>query len=109
MVQFWKENYKDSVGGHGSVALGFLGSALGARQLGDDSWDLFSAACFPQILQAANSNGTYKIIPERDSIPKEGGHLALFAGGDLRFLGADLGLLLLGHDDLPPQAIVVVP
>jgi hypothetical protein len=69
MVEYWKESYKDSVGAHGSVALGVLSSALGARQIGGEAWESFASACFPKVLAAANKDGTFQVLPEVPRIP----------------------------------------
>jgi hypothetical protein len=72
MVEYWKESYKDSVGAHGSVALGVLSSALGARQIGGEAWESFASACFPKVLAAANKDGTYQVLPEAPRHPAGG-------------------------------------
>jgi hypothetical protein len=65
MRDYWEKHYSESVGAHGSASLGLLGSALGARQLGKESYDSFAAKCFPKVLDSAKKDGTFEVIPER--------------------------------------------
>jgi hypothetical protein len=60
MAAYWRKSRDESADGHGSIALGLLGSALGARQLGGGDWDGFAAKFFPPILAAANEDGSFK-------------------------------------------------
>ncbi len=60
MITAWKSSMKNSNEGHGSLAIGYLGSALGARQVGD--WDKFKELFFEQILNHVEKDGTIKTI-----------------------------------------------
>jgi hypothetical protein len=60
MVDFWKRSFAASNEGHGSLALGFLGSALGARQA--DQWAAFDDRFSRQILAHARLDGSFRVI-----------------------------------------------
>jgi hypothetical protein len=60
MLAYWKEEVGGSDGGHGSVAMGLLGSALGARQAGGEDWKAFEDTFFPKILANAFPDGSFK-------------------------------------------------
>jgi hypothetical protein len=62
MIEAWKRIMKNSGEGHGSLAMGLLESALGARQIGPDAWDQFVGDFFPLILSHANADGSFKHI-----------------------------------------------
>jgi len=90
MRDFWDKQYSKSVGAHGSPSLGVLQSALGARQIGKEAYENFSAECFPKVLEAAKKDGTFNVIPER--VP-EGGKTfkssASFSTGPANRLGLE--------------------
>jgi hypothetical protein len=60
MAEYWKQAVDRTSEGHGSLAMGYLGSALGARQMGAEEWDTYVAKFFPTILGAANGDGSFK-------------------------------------------------
>jgi hypothetical protein len=62
MGAFWRTKIDNSTNGHGSIALGCLGSALGARQLGSADWDNFVAKAFPKILKVRKADGSFGAI-----------------------------------------------
>jgi uncharacterized protein YkwD len=104
MIQCWKRSAAaDSNEGHGSVALGYIGSALGARQVSPEDWQLFRDTFFPQILAHAQKDGSFKHITGKTPLSvgfddKQGpayntGIYALLLqldGGRLRFVGQRL-------------------
>lgn len=62
MIAFWKKSVDSSNEAHGSLAMGMLGSALGARLIGPEAWDTYVTKFFPQILGQATGNGSFKHI-----------------------------------------------
>jgi hypothetical protein len=61
MVEFWRARSPgESDGGHGSVAMGLLSSALAARQLGEGEWQGFEEKFFPKVLALARRGGAFK-------------------------------------------------
>ncbi len=60
MANYWNREIGASGEGHGSVALGLLASALGARQLGPIAWDNYQKRFLPDILKHGNDDGTFK-------------------------------------------------
>jgi hypothetical protein len=60
MLVYWKEEVGGSDGGHGSVAMGLLGSALAARQAGGEDWKAFEDTFFPKILANGFTDGSFK-------------------------------------------------
>ncbi len=62
MALWWRANIKDSNQGHGSLALGYLCSALGARQLGAQDWNAFLNMFSTQLLGAQDNDGSFKAI-----------------------------------------------
>jgi hypothetical protein len=62
MAEYYKKAIDKSNEGHGSLAMGLLESALGARTLGSDVWDAYVSKFFPQILSHANADGSFKHI-----------------------------------------------
>jgi len=53
--------------GHATPSLGYVGSALGAVQVGPRAWDQFVKQFFPKIIEHQNPDGSFKFIPN----PKE--------------------------------------
>jgi hypothetical protein len=72
LAAYWRKARDTSADGHGSIALGLLGSALGARQLGGADWDAFAAKFFPQVLDAANADGTFKHLTSTAAQARDG-------------------------------------
>jgi hypothetical protein len=68
MGDYWKADIDKSSEGHGSLCMGFLGSALGARTIGADAWDTYVAKFFPQILSAATGDGSFKHLTGKTPI-----------------------------------------
>lgn len=68
MVEYWKSDIDKSSEGHGSLCMGFLGSALGARQIGSEAWDTYVGKFFPQILTAAAGDGSFKHLTGKTPI-----------------------------------------
>lgn len=62
MVQYWRGHIKDSTNGHGSIVLGTLGAAMGARALGSADWDQFVAQIFPKLLEHQDPDGSFREI-----------------------------------------------
>ncbi len=62
MIDTWKGEQKDIGEGHGSVAMGFIGSALGARQMGEEDWKNFATAFFPNVQAASQPDGTFTFL-----------------------------------------------
>lgn len=60
MAAWWRAHLDGAVNGHGSIAMGCLGSALGGLQLGGGDWDRFVEAVFPKILNLQNPDGTFR-------------------------------------------------
>lgn len=60
MIAFWNKHMAASNEAHGSLAMGMLGSALGARQIGPEAWDAYVSKFFPQILSHAAGNGSFR-------------------------------------------------
>jgi hypothetical protein len=100
MVTYYKQKLTDSGEGHGSVAMGFLASALGARQVGADTWKKFTDKFFPIFEAAIQPDGSFKHLvgktvlatgfDHKMSGPFQTGHYALILQldkGNLRYLG----------------------
>lgn len=68
MIEYWKQDIDRSNEGHGSLCMGLLGSALGAREIGGDAWDTYVAKFFPQILGAAGGDGSFKHLTGKTPI-----------------------------------------
>lgn len=60
LISSWKKTMSESGEAHGSIAMGMLGSALGARQIGPEEWQEFIARFLPSILDHANPDGSFK-------------------------------------------------
>lgn len=102
MATSFKANIADSNGGHGSLAIGYLTSALGARQLGDEVWQEFKDRFFEQILDHAEKNGSFSVIKgespqaqaNADGMVGSAYTTAIYAlmlqleNGNLRFMGS---------------------
>jgi hypothetical protein len=67
MVAAWKKSMERSDDGHGSVAMGLLGSALGARAAGAEEWKDFKRRFFPDILATVNVDGSCGRLPGRSA------------------------------------------
>jgi hypothetical protein len=65
MIDYWNNNMSDSNEGHGSLGMGLLESALGARQIGEAEQARFESVFFPQILERASLDGTFRPIVGR--------------------------------------------
>lgn len=62
MANWFRRNLSGSTNCHGSIALGCLSAALGARQLGGQDWDAFVAAVFPKVLGQQQGDGSFSPI-----------------------------------------------
>jgi hypothetical protein len=62
MIESWKGTQTDIAEGHGSAAMGYIGSALGARQMGDDEWKTFSTTMFPAIQGCTTPDGNFTFL-----------------------------------------------
>lgn len=62
MADWFRRNLDGATNCHGSIALGCLGAALGARQLGGQDWDAFVAAVFAKILAQQQGDGSFAPI-----------------------------------------------
>jgi hypothetical protein len=62
MVQAWRRSQKEVPEGHGSAALGYIGSALGARQIGDTEWKNFATTNFPAIQGTSQPDGSLSFL-----------------------------------------------
>jgi hypothetical protein len=62
MVEYWKASIGESNEGHGSLGLGFLASALAARQVGQDERNDFGERFFGQILSARRLDGSFRAL-----------------------------------------------
>jgi hypothetical protein len=62
MVKAYKSMEKAIPEGHGSAALGYIGSALGARQIGDAEWKNFAVAFFSNIQGASQPDGSFSFL-----------------------------------------------
>lgn len=60
MVEYWNKAVDKSNEGHGSLSMGLLESAVGARTISADAWDTYVAKFFAQILGNANADGSFK-------------------------------------------------
>jgi len=60
MVAFWKKTVDGSGDGHGSTSMGLLCSALGARQIGEEEWQVFAANFFPKIMGNTDADASFK-------------------------------------------------
>lgn len=62
MVEYWRKDVDQSAEGHGSIAMGLLSSALGARQIGPDAWDTFVNRFFQKIIDQQNPDGSFRVL-----------------------------------------------
>ena len=62
MVRSYLQQIDDAGEGHGSLAMGYIGAALGARSISEAAWKSFDAKHYPTILKAANADGSFKFI-----------------------------------------------
>jgi len=62
MADWFRKNHDGATNCHGSIALGCVGSALGACQLGGQDWDAFVAAVFPKLLTQQQGDGSFAPI-----------------------------------------------
>jgi hypothetical protein len=60
LVAYYKSDIDRSSEAHASLAMGMLGSAIGARQIGPEMWDVYVEKFFPMILEHANGDGSFK-------------------------------------------------
>ncbi|MFH1421883.1 MAG: DUF6288 domain-containing protein [Planctomycetota bacterium] len=66
MCDFVKANMKDVSRGHQSPAVSFFFSAVGALQIGQETWDDYVQKWFPKIIAAQNADGSFNAIPNPD-------------------------------------------
>jgi len=103
MVKSYLQQMDDAGEGHGSVAMGYLGAALGARSISEAAWKSFAAKHGPPIRQAASADGSFRFI--KGQTPKATGfddklgpayNTAVYSlllqldAGHLKFLGRQL-------------------
>lgn len=62
MAGYWKKAMAGSASGHGSIAIGLLGSALAARQMDEKHWNEFREKFFQVILASGNSDGSFNTL-----------------------------------------------
>jgi hypothetical protein len=72
MVASWKASMDASDDGHGSVALGMLGSALGAKAIGADEWQDFKKKFYPEIMEDGAFDGSFRPLPGKTLMSKGG-------------------------------------
>jgi hypothetical protein len=103
MCEYWKQSMGKSDQGHGSVSMGLLESALGAKTMGGDPWDSYVARFFPTMLGQANPDGSFKFLTGKtptalggDNMTGPAYHTGIFAlimqldMGGLTFMGGKL-------------------
>ncbi len=78
MIESWRASMGQSDDGHGSVAMGFLGSALGARAAGPKEWQAFKQMFFPTIIADDAGDGSFE--PMLGKTPQAGGAADKMAG-----------------------------